>query len=498
MIKPEFSGSFSPRFSLLFSALLLAGCTTVGPDYQRPVFDLPSAENISEQRPGYSAEEHPNQAGTITHPALLNWWKSFRDPVLEQLLDEGQAANQDLVLAAGRVEEARATLSDANANRYPEVDANLSASRKRNTQNSDLIPPGLNVYGKDFRLGLTASWELDFWGKLSRADEAARARLLSQQASKGYVETSLYSNIAQNYFALRSYDAQLQLAESALGTRQESLRLQQKRLSAGSVSILDLHQAEAEVAATEVNVAQVRQSVVLTEATLAVLLGRSPRDIAAPVITRGKSIDMLYAELMVPANLPVDLLDRRPDIVATEQTLVGANADIGQAKAQYFPSVTLTSGIGYESKVLKDLINPTSILWNIGAGLTQPIFRAGAIGALVSGAEARKAQAKAQYVQTVQNAFKDVHDALVTMAANEQVYGATQRRTAALKDTLRLARLRYDNGYTSYLEVLTAQRDLLQTESSLIDVQRSHLSAAVALYKAIGGGWESNAKLAKK
>ncbi|MBC7500259.1 MAG: efflux transporter outer membrane subunit, partial [Herminiimonas sp.] len=492
MINPKFSGSSSSRFSVLFSALLLAGCTTVGPDYQRPAFDLPTTGGITEQKPGYSTEARVMHTATVDDAALRNWWKSFQDPVLDQLLGEAQAANQDLVLAAGRVEEARATLAVANADRYPAVDANFSAKRTRNTQNSDLVPPGFNVYRKDFQMGLNASWELDFWGKLSRADEAARARLLSQQASKGFVETSLYSNIAQNYFALRSYDAQLQLAESALGTRQENLRLQQKRLAAGSIGAVDLHQAEAEVAATEVTAAQAKQFVVLTESVLAVLLGRSPREIAAPVIPRGQSIDMLYAQLTVPANLPADLLDRRPDIVAAEQNLVGANADVGQAKAQYFPSVTLTSGVGYESNALKNLINPSSILWNLGAGLTQPIFRAGAIGALVSGAEARKTQAKAHYVQTVQNAFKDVHDSLVTMAANEQIYGATQRRTAALKDTLRLAGLRYDNGYTSYLDVLTAQRDLLQTQSSLIDVQRSHLSAAVNLYKAIGGGWENN------
>jgi multidrug efflux system outer membrane protein len=498
MIKQQFTGSFAPQFSLLFAALLLAGCTTVGPDYQRPAFDLPTAIRASEKKQEYSTEIQPSQRGDVDNAALLNWWKSFQDPVLDQLINEGQAANQDMVLAVGRIEEARATVEVANASRYPVVDADLSARRKRNTQNSDLIPPGVNVYSKDFQLGLTASWELDFWGKLARADEAARARLLSQQASKGYVEISLYTNIAQNYFALRSYDAQLQLAESALDTRQENLRLQQKRLSAGSVSALDLHQAEAEVSSSEVNAAQAKQSVVLTEATLAVLLGRSPRDIAAPVIARGKNIDMLYSALMVPANLPAALLDRRPDLVAAEQNLVAANADIGQAKAQHFPSVTLTSGAGYESNVLKNLINPASILWNIGAGLTQPIFRAGAIGALVSGAEARKTQAKAQYVQTVQNAFKDVHDSLVTMAANENIYRATQRRTAALKDTLRLAGLRYDNGYTSYLEVLTAQRDLLLTQSNLIDVQRSHLSAAVALYKAIGGGWESDTEVAKK
>ena len=231
---------------------------------------------------------------------------------------------------------------------------------------------------------------------------------------------------------------------------------------------------------------------------MAVLLGRSPAAVAAPVIARGKNIDGLYGQLNVPADLRSDLLERRPDIVSAEQSLIAANADIGQAKAQYFPSLKLSSGVGYESQSLKDLINPAAMLWNIGANLTQPVFRAGAIGAVVSGAEARKTQALAQYVQTVQGAFKDVHDSLTNIAADEQIYTAGQRRVAALKDSLRLAELRYKNGYSSYLEVLNAQRDLWQAQVTLIDTQRAHLSAVVSLYKAMGGGWDANQAVAAK
>ena len=471
--------------SLLATSLLLAlaGCAAVGPDYQRPALDLPASL-------GSAAPVVATNAGTATAVDWLTWWKSFQDPVLDDLLQEAASASQDLVLAAGRIDEARANATIIDSNRYPSVDGSLGATRNRSSENAGQLRAGAPQFFKDFQLRVSASYEIDFWGKFSRASEAARARLLLQEENRGAVLSGLYSNVAQNYFALRSYDAQRALADSALKTRQENLRLQQRRLSAGSIGTLELHQAESEVAAAEIAQAQASQAVANTETVLAVLLGRSPRAITTPVIARGAAIDALYRQMIVPADLPADLLNRRPDILAAEQALVAANADIGQARANYFPSVKLTTGLGYESTRLSDLINPASLLWNLGANLVQPIFRAGAIGALVTGAQARRTQAEAQYVQSVQNAFKDVHDALTNLAASELVYAASTRRATALSDALRLATLRYDNGYTSFLEVLTAQRDLLQTQSSLIDAQRSKLAAAAALYRAVGGGWE--------
>ncbi len=473
-----FRSTFS--MTIIAASLVLAGCSSVGPDYQRPLLETPAT---------LAALATSNKA--LATPDLLEWWKSFQDPVLNTLLEEAAAHNQDLVLAAARIEEARATASATNSNRYPVVDATLNAAKTRTSENAGKLSPGATPFNKDFQLGLSASYELDFWGKLARADEAARARMLGQEANRGVVQSSLYSSLAQNYFALRAYDAQLALANSALATRQENLRLQQKRFSAGSVGQLDLHLAESEAAAADISLAQATQAVSNTESALAVLLGRSPAAIARPVITRGGSIDSLYQQLSLPADLPSDLLNRRPDIIAAEQALIAANADVAQAKSQYFPSVKLTSGIGYESRAFQDLFNPASLLWNLGANLVQPVFRAGAIGAVVAGAEARKTQALAQYVQAVQGAFRDVHDALVTTAASEQVYVASKRRVVALKDSLRLADLRYKNGYSSYLEVLSAQRDLLQAETSLIDTKRAHLAALVSIYKAVGGGWET-------
>lgn len=476
---------FKPINALVACSLLLTGCVTVGPDYQRPALELPTALT-----PPVAMSARVDQTD------WRDWWKSFNDPVLDQLLDEAAAHSQDLQLAAGRIEEARSAVSITDSESYPTVDAALSETRSRRSQKTGLLPPGVSPINQTTQIGLSAAWEIDFWGKFRRADEAARARLLAQETSRGTVLSTLYASVAQNYFALRAYDAQVILAEAALKTRQDNLRLQQKRLNAGSIGALDMHQAESEVAAAEVIQAQARQAVTNTETVLAVLLGRSPAAISAPVIARGASIDALYAQSHLPADLPADLVNRRPDILAAEQTLRAANADIGQARAAYFPSIRLTSGIGYESSAFRDLLNPASMLWNLGANLVQPVFRAGAIGALVSGAQARETQARAQYISSVQIAFKDVHDALTNLTATEQVYSASTRRANALTDSLRLATLRYDNGYSSYLEVLTAQRDLLQIQSSRIDAQRSQLAALVALYKALGGGWDEPQGLA--
>ena len=475
------------NLSIIAASLLLAGCTTLGPDYQRPALDVPNTLNFSAV--GNNLKNNPVADWRL-------WFKSFQDPVLEKLLDEAAANNQDLALAAARVEEARTAITVAAANHSPSVDATFNSTKSRTSEQSGKLPSGVSPIAKDFQLSLGASYEIDFWGKFSRADEGARARMLSQEANRGVVLTSLYANLIQSYFALRAFDAQHKLAETTLQTRLENLRLQKQRFSAGVIGELDLHQATSEVSAAEVATAQAKQSVSNMESALAVLLGRSPVNIAKPVIARGSDINVLYQRLSLPTDLPSDLLNRRPDILAAEQTLIAANADIGQAKTLFFPSIKLVSGIGYESPALQDLVSPTAMLWSVGANLAQPIFRAGATTALVAGAEARKNQAMSQYVQTVQNAFRDVHDALVNLSADGQIQDATKRRITALRDTHRLAQLRYQNGYSSFLEVLNAQRGLFQAESSLIDIQRAHLSAAVSLYKAVGGGWEVPQSLA--
>ena len=472
------------KFALTLIAVgALSACAgnRLGPDYQRPVLAVPTA----------------NRAAIPTHNAAIGtaavdlqaWWKSFQDPVLDALLEETGSNSQDLALASARIEEARATLQQNEANFYPTVDLNGSATRRRSSQNSATYSPVLGSYSNDRQVGLSASYEIDFWGKFARADEAARARLLAQSASRGTVLTTLYANVAQGYFTLRALDAQADLAEFTVATRKENLRLQKRRFEAGVIGELDLRQAESEAIGIEANLQLVRQNRSNAESALALLLGRKPTEIMTPVIARGAALTALYLHQTVPANLTSDVLTARPDVVAAEQTLIAANADIGQARAAYFPRLSLTAGLGEQSKDFSSLISPASLFWNLVGNLTQPVFRAGAIGAVVAATNAREQQAVAQYTQAVQSAFRDVHDALNNVAAGREVATTTASRIEALRGTLKLADLRYKNGYSSYLDVLNAQRDLSQAEAGLIDTQRTQLNAVVGLYKAVGGGW---------
>ncbi len=476
------------KASVLTAILLsLSACTSLGPDYQRPQL-VQAAASASWQSPAAIAR---------SDVAMLTWWRQFDDAVLDQLLAEAQQQNQDLLLAAARVEEARALAVGARASRYPSVDANLNASRNRLSETAGKVGEGRSPYGKDFQLGLSASYEVDFWGKLARADEAAKARFMASAYNQASVKTSLYSSVVQAYFNLRAADAQLDLAQQTLQSRQQHLALQQKRRQAGSIGDADLHLAESEVAATEATLAQAQLSQSNWESALSLLLGRAPAAIAQPQLARGKTMTQLFQRASLPADLNSDVVQRRPDLMAAEQGLIAANADIGQAKAQYFPSVKLTASTGYESNVFDNLLKPSSWLWNLGGNLLQPVFRAGAIDAVVAGAEARKQQASAQYVQAVQGAFRDVHDALSAVSANQQVYLANQKRVLALQDTQRIVQSRYQQGYSAYIEVLNAQRDLAQVQTGLIEAQRAQLSAIVNLYKALGGGWDQQVSLEK-
>ena len=477
--------SLIPAFAItLVAACALSACgvAPLGKNYQRPALDLPTSLN---------------SVGTATSVDWLVWWKGFNDPVLDSLLQEAASNSQDLALATARIAEARATLDQNASNFYPTVDLNASATRRRASENSASLAPGASLYSNDRQLGLSASYELDFWGKYARADEAARARLLGQAASRGTVLTTLYANVAQSYFALRALDAQQTLGEQTLATRTENLRLQNRRFTAGVIGELDLRQAESEAAGIQATLQQTVQNRNNAESALALLLGRKPTDIANPVLVRGAALGTLYAAQAIPADLPSDVLTRRPDVVAAEQSLIAANADIGQARAAYFPKLSLTAGLGYQSRELKDLFDPASLFWNLVGNLTQPIFRAGAIDAVVAASNARQQQALATYTQTVQNAFRDVHDALNNVAAGRDITATTAKRIDALRSTLRLADLRYKNGYSSYLDVLNAQRDLAQAESGLIDIQRGQLNAVVSLYKALGGGWDANSVMAQ-
>ena len=473
------------------STTVLNACTSAPalPQDSKPIIDLPA----------------------IIAPALASssqvefgdgqmYWKIFKDPILDALIAEANQNNQDLALASARIAESEAALVLLNASLLPSLDLNAGVSRRALSQNSASFNPSAKLFSGDKQFGLSASYEIDFWGRVNQADQAARARLLAAQNSRGVVLTTLFANTAQAYFQLRSWDGQVRLAEQILATRRENLQLQERRFKGGLTSQLDVSQAQSELANIENSLIQAKQAQVSTAAVLTVLLGRKPADILNPIITKGldtqSSITALYGVPAVPANLPADVLNRRPDIQAAQQLLAAANADIALAKLAYYPRISLTASLGEQSKDLSNLFSASSLFWNLAGNLTAPIFRAGAIQAQVAAASARQQQAVAQYVQTVQVAFKDVHDALKTIDASRELVDSSSKRIDALATTLRLAQLRYKGGYSSYLEVLNAQRDLAQAQASLIDLQRAGLAATVSLYRALGAGWQPNQRAA--
>jgi outer membrane protein, multidrug efflux system len=458
------------------TALGACGTTTMAPT--RPVFDLPKLAD--------GAKQSDTNAAPTDWAA---WWKSFKDPVLDKLLQEAISQSQDLKLASARIDEARATLDANRVNFLPTVDLNVNTSRKGSSENAASARPGVPTASSDWQYGFTAAYEFDFWGKYARADDAARARLLSQTASRGTVLVSLYANIAQTYFALRAADAQVALAETTLATRTENVRLQTRRAQAGLTSDLDLRQAESEAANIESLLRAAKQNQKNLETALCVLVGRSPAQVRQGVIERGANLNALYEQAALPADLPSDLLTRRPDLIAAEQLLIANQADLALARTAYYPRISLSAGLGQQSRSLADLLQPASLFWNLLGNLAQPIFRAGAVDSAVAAASARETQAVAQYTLAVQAAFRDVQDALNNYQASRDLVLLSQKRVTALNSTLRLSEIRYKGGYSSYLEVLSAQRDLAQAQTGLIDIQRSQLNAVIGLYKAMGGGW---------
>jgi outer membrane protein, multidrug efflux system len=471
------------RLTTLFAALLLAGCA-VGPDYQRPEFDLPQnwpAANAT------AAATPPRQADS----AGERWWSLYADPVLDQLIDEALAHNADAALAAARVLEARALAGIADADRYPSVSAGLSGNRTKNTLLGTIPLTGLPRTQNDYQATLDASYEVDFWGKYRRASEAARAELFASESAKEALRLSLTAQVAQQYFALIAADAQEAVAQRTLATRGETLDLFAKRLDAGTVAEYDVHQAAAEQAATRSQLAVLTQARDRAESALAMLLGRSPRAVLDGRLERGAPGEL--QEVVIPAGLPSDLLLRRPDLKEAEQKLVAANARIGVARAQYFPSIGLTAYYGGESVAFGSLFSGPAGIFQFAAAITQPLWSAGSVGFGVDASEARRDQALAHYRKAVANAFKDVRDALAAQSAARETLAAETVRAGALEKALKQAQLRFDAGLSGRLEVLDVERNLLAAELARIDSERARKAALADIFKALGGGWPAGA-----
>lgn len=459
--------------SVLF--LFLAGCIVMGPNYQRPQVSMP------DQWPGIDQGESIRE----------KWWEAYQDPVLNRLVEEALHNNRDIKIAAARLEEARTVLGLAQASRLPQAALNGSAASNRLSENGLFGGfSGVDLGYEDYQLGLNMSYEIDFWGKYQRTTEGARATLLSAQFSREAVSISLVTDICRGYFNLRSLDAQIAVMKRTLKSRQTSLSLQQRRYDAGVSSELELRQMEAETAQVRALLAGLENQLAQQETSLSVLLGRSPRAIVASSPERGTDIESLTVPPAVPSGLPSGLLERRPDLRQVEQELIAANAQIGVAKAAYYPTLSLTGALGVESLSLSNLLSLPSRMWQFTANAGQLIFDGGRTGYIETAAEARQKGAMERYQQAIQNAFRDTLNALVAERKAREIHEAQHQRFKALDSALTLAEMRYKSGISSLLDVLDSERGLLDAELQEIDSHRAQLAATADLYKALGGGWK--------
>ncbi len=454
-----------------------AGCASVGPDYRRPQIDTPAAWRFEEKE----ARELANTA----------WWEQFDDPVLNELVRTALTRNKDLLIATARVEEFFGRYFTARGDQYPLVGAGADASRQGVTEKGPTpVPDGVDTTFDYYQAFLGGSWEIDFWGKYRRASEAARAELFGTEEARRAVILTLVSAVAGTYVDILALDKQLYITRSTAETRRETRDLFKMRFDQGVIPELDLSQAEAEYQDALARLPDIELGIARAESALSVLLGQNPGP-----IPRGLALDALKLPA-VPSGLPSDLLERRPDIRAAEQALVAANARIGVAKSLYFPTISLTGALGSASVDLSDLFGGGSKVWNLGVPMTVPLFTAGRIGGEVKGAEAFQLQALYGYQQSIQNALREVDDSLAERSNAQKRLNAQANQLAALENYARLARMRYDEGYTSFLEVLDAERSLFNVALSYAAGQNALFRSLIGLYKSMGGGWVETAEAA--
>ncbi len=452
-----------------FAMALVTGCA-VGPDYERPAVALPSS-----------------YAAPTTDAAVVGqqWWKLYADPTLDRLVAAALARNADIRLAVARIEEADANLREAGAAFLPGVDLGTAGTRSRvSTQTVTPPPPGIPAVRNNLRLTASTAFELDFWGKLRRTVEATRALALSSRYAHDVVTLTLAGVTTQAYFSLRSLDAQITASSATLASREQTLDLMRRRAAGGIASDLELNQAQTSRADAAAQFADLQRQRALVEHQLGTLTGQL--DLALPASANLMSLPL---PPIPPAGLPSTLLERRPDISQAEQQLMAANAQIGVARAAMLPTLSLTGNAGGESSGLSTLLKNGSRIWSLGFGLTLPIFDWGRLAARADASEARAHQSLATYQKAIETAFREVADALSNLEQTAAAEVHLLQRTAAARDTLRLAQVRNEAGYSSYLEVLDAQRTANDAALALVRNRQSRLSASVDLMKALGGGW---------
>ena len=454
-------------------ALPFAGCL-LGPNYERPVVDAP---------PAYRFE-----VAEAAQTANTSWWHQFQDPVLEDLIGEALANNLSVAIAAANVEQAAALLTQARAAFYPQVDYGADASRAKPTEAGTVaLPAPLADPRTSYQVLAGASWEIDLWGRIRRLSESARAQMLATEEARRGVVLSLVASVASGYVQLRGLDEQLEIAKRTKDTYAESVRLFELQYKYGLKSRMTVEQARTQYETAAAAIPEIETQIAQTENALSILLGRNPGPVA-----RGKSIDELVLPA-IPAGIPSELLERRPDILQAEQNLVAANAQIGAAKALYFPTISLTGAFGQESAALQDLFKGPARVWSYAGSIVGPIFTGGAISGQVRQAEALQAATELGYKLAIQSAFADVDNALIAREKLVIQLQALERLVAASSEYTRLAQLQFDGGVTPYVTVLQAQQQLFPAELDRVQARASLLAATVNIYKAMGGGWVTEA-----
>lgn len=460
-------------FQAVCLVIVLAGCA-VGPDYRRPAVEAP-----------LSWRQEVKEAQDV---ANTQWWKQFDEPVLNDLIHTALQENRDLKAAFARVEEYEGRLMVARSGLFPQINASGAGSRNRITEEGPTpTSPSMSNPYRSYQYGLGGVWELDIWGRLRRADESARADLLSTEEGRRGVILTLVSSVASGYITLRELDNELQIVRETVESRKRTLEIFQRRFRGGIISELELSQVKTLYAQALARIPAAEDQISRQENALCVLLGRNPGP-----IPRGKPMNVL-ALPMIPQGLPSDLLARRPDIRQAEQNLISANANIGVARGLYFPSISLTGALGGSSAHLSDLFTAPARVWNWGGGVNLPIFSGGAIAGQNKIAKAAAEQALQNYQSTIQNAFREVNDSLSGQVRIRQQMDAQKMQLDALRDYNRVAQKRFDNGYTSYIEVLDAERSLFDAELSYSQAQGALFNEVIAVYQAMGGGWVTEA-----
>jgi multidrug efflux system outer membrane protein len=478
------SAALGTIVSSLILVVALAGCA-VGPNYKRPEVDSPTAYR--------TAESDTNSPSGTNSFADLGWWDAYNDPQLKGYITEALTNSWDIQIAAARVLQAEAAARVTRSQFMPTVGAGGDWATTRTSENGPLGAPSdpQQEFGSVY--GTMATYELDLWGRIRRANEAARAQVLATQAAQQTVRQTLVAQVATAYLALLELDYELEIAQRTYRVRTNSLTLTTARQEGGVSSMQDVYQAQILVFTAEAAIADIHRRIEQQENELSILLGRNP---GSP--PRGESFVRQQLDVTVPPGLPSDLLERRPDIRTAEQQLAAANADIGQAKAAFFPKVTLTGFYGYQSVALSDLFSSPSRTWQFGPAVSLPLFTGGALRGNLKLAQARFDEAVAQYQKTVQNSFREVSDSLIAYRRTREFRARQEERTQANRNATDLANIRYEGGVTSYLEVLYNEQELFNAELILAQARLSELLSVVALYRSLGGGWQTDNTLVQK